>query len=239
MIPLYGGTTALCTTLSQEQLEATFFFPATYDRQPSQAAQAAWDVAKETCLDCPFMLRCAQEHKGEDYGVWGGVDQYERYMERRRRSKRHQRSDADRQAAEAARVYAMHAGHRGLPVHEVAFRTGHSVKAVNAMIEGHKAATAAPERPVAALPEIRRTAPAWPQEWPPSGDTWVWADGAARSGHAVAATADGAYTRVKFRGARKAHVIRWFPADQVQIRTQATVPVAEFKGRTDGEAQAA
>jgi hypothetical protein len=236
VIPLYGGTTALCTTLSEEQLEKTFFFPAArYDMPPSKAAQAAWDEAKEICLDCPFMQRCALDRKGEEFGVWGGTDQYERYLERRRLSQRRQRSADDVQAAEAARVYAMHAGHRGLPVHEVAFRTGHSVKAVNLMIEAHKAATAAPVEPEAPVQEVRRSAPVWPADWPPSGDTWVWADGAARSGHVVAVTADGAYTRVKFRGARKAHVIRWFPADQVQIRTQTTVPVAEFKGRTDGE----
>jgi pyruvate/2-oxoglutarate dehydrogenase complex dihydrolipoamide acyltransferase (E2) component len=239
VIPPYGGTKPLCSTLTQEQLENTFFFPSTYDRQPSKAAQAAWDEAKETCLDCPFMLRCAEEHKGEDYGVWGGVDQYERYMERRRMSQRRQRSAPDKQAAEAARVYAMHAGHRGLPVHEVALRTGHSVKAVNAMIEAHEAASAAPAEPEAPAPAPRRIAPAWPADWPPQGDTWVWAEGSARSGHVVAVTADGAFVRVKFRGARKAHVIRWFPADQVQIRTQTALPVAEFKGRTDDEAQAA
>lgn len=237
MIPLYGGTTALCSTLSEEKLEATFFFAAPYDKPPSTAAQAAWDEAKEICLDCPFMLRCEQERKGEDHGVWGGTDPYERYTARKKAARRHQHSSAEALAAEAARVHAMHAGNRGLSVQEVALRTGHSVKAVNAMLEAHGAAVAAPVEPEAAVEDSRRSAPSWPAGWPPQGDTWVWADGMARSGHVVAVTADGAYTRVKFRGASKAHVIRWFPAHLVQVRTQTDVEIQTWKGRPDGIAE--
>lgn len=61
-----------------------FFTPAGAPAQkPGAAAQALLDQAKEICAMCPVMAECRRDTLGEEYGVWGGLDQYERWRLRR------------------------------------------------------------------------------------------------------------------------------------------------------------
>ena len=52
--------------------------------RPTVDAQAAWDEAKAVCRRCPVMHQCRRDTMGEPYGVWGGLDQYQRWQVRSR-----------------------------------------------------------------------------------------------------------------------------------------------------------
>lgn len=76
----------LCRSLSPRSLEATFHYPGPTrpHTAPSAATQRQWDMAKEVCLSCPVMLRCAEVYRDEQRGIYGATDEHERYMKRRR-----------------------------------------------------------------------------------------------------------------------------------------------------------
>lgn len=49
----------------------------------SVKVQKAWAQAKEICKMCPALAECRRDTLGEDFGVWGGLDQNERFAVRR------------------------------------------------------------------------------------------------------------------------------------------------------------
>lgn len=50
---------------------------------PPAKVQAAWDMAKAVCIDCPALKQCARDNLGELDGVWGGLDPAQRAKLRR------------------------------------------------------------------------------------------------------------------------------------------------------------
>lgn len=50
------------------------------NRPPPKAVQRAWDQAKEICDMCPVKMQCRRDTLGEAYGVWGGLDPFERFQ---------------------------------------------------------------------------------------------------------------------------------------------------------------
>lgn len=144
------GDARLCASLTDEELEATFFYPGSPEvsRRPTGAAARADEAAREVCIECPVYLRCRAVCWGETYGVWGGTDQYERYVYRRKLA----RELADMGSAERAALAArMH--HRALRTHpgEIARQTGYSPQALTILIAEHRDA-------VEALRDKRRAA---------------------------------------------------------------------------------
>lgn len=99
MSPPGDYSKAACRKLSMEELEGTFWYPgpANQCKPPSALTTAHWDRAKEVCSICPLRAQCLMEHLEEREGIYGGLDQYERYLMRRRRARTRQK------AAEAAR----------------------------------------------------------------------------------------------------------------------------------------
>jgi WhiB family redox-sensing transcriptional regulator len=53
------------------------------NRRPAAPVQALWDQAKEICSMCPVLRECRRDTLGEPYGVFGGLDSFERYQIRR------------------------------------------------------------------------------------------------------------------------------------------------------------
>lgn len=49
------------------------------NRKPSPAVQTQWNEAKGICAMCPALRECRRDTLGEAYGVFGGLDQYERH----------------------------------------------------------------------------------------------------------------------------------------------------------------
>lgn len=51
--------------------------------KPKPGLKALWDEAKKVCQTCPVLQECRRDSLGEEFGVWGGRDQYERHLARR------------------------------------------------------------------------------------------------------------------------------------------------------------
>lgn len=141
--PPYGGNTELCKTLSPDEVEETFFFPGPMSVRdlPARKAREQWAKAKDMCLDCPFYLACREVSLGENYGVWGGRDQYDRYLERRQLAHRLAKMSAEERAALAARLYATHES-----VAALARRTGYTEPTIKVLLCEHRAANPEPEK---------------------------------------------------------------------------------------------
>lgn len=81
---LSGG---ICAGMDPKELEDTFWYPGAQNvwRSPGPIPLGHWARAKEICFRCPIREQCLDVYLEETYGVYGGLDQYERYLERRRR----------------------------------------------------------------------------------------------------------------------------------------------------------
>lgn len=229
MISPYGADRK-CAELTPEELEETFFYKGPNDirLRPGVVSQRHWDVAKEVCIECPAFLACREACWGEEYGVIGGTDQYERHLYRRRRQHHVRLMATGDRAALAASIYAM----KGRSAPEViARRTGYSTGTVKNLLREHQKSLDQQAAAKAAAAQAARDAlgikpVTWPKFRPQPGDGWLFRDGEIHRGHYLAETQDGQWVRMKFR-ARKMPIIRWFPREHVDLRTQVTPVIAE------------
>lgn len=237
--PSYGGETPLCSTLPPELLEATYWYPGISDvrRTPDAEAKKRWGAAKEVCLDCPVYLRCRGTSWGEEYGVWGGTDQHERYRYRANERRRFLNLSPEEQEKIEATLYRLAVGPRGVGAAELARRTGYRrwhIAAVIERINGERAAERR-EREEAAMTALAAisgpTGPTWPEADPAEGQGWACWDGRIYPAHYLAQTADGRWFRMKFRAAHMQPVRRWFSSTEVDIRFPVEPVIESFSGR--------
>ena len=78
-----------------------------HNRKPAPAVQALWDQAKEICAMCPVLKECRRDTLGEVYGVFGGLDSYERHMIRRQLTRAIPHWPKDRRLTWAREVYRL------------------------------------------------------------------------------------------------------------------------------------
>lgn len=238
MPPDYGA--GKCRTLSPEELEKTFFYPGPTQTKlmPSALTQAHWDEAKEICIECPIYLQCREANWGEDLGVVGGTDQYERHLYRRKLTRHLAHKSEQERAALAAYFHVRCAGGLGDTPELMARRSGYTAALIRALVAEHEALLDA-QRQQRAAPVSSEDQAAWsdtpdfPAEHPHRADAWVWYFGGAHIGHYVAETADGAYVRLKIKPAR-AQTIKWLPASHVDLRIAVIPVIQDWAGRPDG-----
>lgn len=228
------GDARKCEELDPEVLESTFFYPGPADvsNVPGHAARARWEMAKEICIECPFFLRCRKDRLGEEYGVWGGLDEHERHLIRRGMSQRRHAADEEQVAALAAQLHAMTAGHRGLSVREVARRTGVSLQGVRELVDRHEKTLAEQASTRKPEPAAWKATVAFPSAHPPMGDGWVWRDGLVYQAHYLAQTGDGEFFFMKLRVNRNP-MRKWFPVAHVSLRVKVFPVIQEWAGRAD------
>lgn len=146
------GTEQLCRGLSNEQLDATFFYPGPPNagRSPSHIAWKAWEQAKEICIECPVFVTCRENSWGQQTGVVGGTDQYERYLYRRRLANELRVMPAEERAALAAKLSRRYGHGLRETMMQITISTGYSPLAVRTLLEEHDRATNArkPAEPV-------------------------------------------------------------------------------------------
>lgn len=230
------GDARKCQELSKQELEATFYArgPNVVRARPTARTQRQWDKAKEVCIECPVFLACRETAWGEEYGVLGGTDQYERHLYRRRRQRQVRALPAAQQAALGARFHARTG--RETP-ETIARRTGLSAGLVKALIREHRARleeqrvlrAAAKAAAAGAIGTLLR--PVWPAGAPSEGHGWIFRDGTVFAGHYVAQTASGGWLRMKFRDGHKSPVIRWFPEADVDLRMEVCPNIETWRGR--------
>jgi hypothetical protein len=222
-----------CAKFSSNELEKTFFYPGPQDLStaPGKFARRAWTEAKEVCIECPLYLACREVCWGEEYGVWGGTDQHERYLYRRRLVKHLARMGAQERAAEAARLFAMPGAAGGRSLEAISRQTGYSVQTIRVLLAEHVARLKA-EREAAG--QAAREAVGWAPaarfpERAPRGDAWVIQNGTAYPGRYIGQTASGRWLRMSMQVGGRIPAVRWFRAENVDLREQVEI-VALKKG---------
>jgi hypothetical protein len=222
------GDKQLCRSLSQEELDKTFFYSTRKGGDAatrSAVAEAAWAEAQEVCIECPAFLRCREEHWGEENGVWGGTTPPERHAYRLRLREELARMSKGERALVARRLFGMWgSGLRDSP-QGIAARTGYAVETVNKLLKEHQArlkprVRAAPPPPA----EPWRPTWTWPKEDPEPrvGDSWIFAHGQVFPAHYTGQDALGSEFRMKFRNTKNVPVIKWLPGSRVDLRRQVT-----------------
>ena len=132
---------AKCAELKQEELDATFDFegPNVLANPPGAPALRAWKAAAEICIECPLYLPCREKNWGQEYGVWGGTTQHERWNYRRRLERRLGEMTAVERSRLAERMHTRFARGLGQSPDEIARETGYAKSAIQALIDEHQA----------------------------------------------------------------------------------------------------
>ncbi|WP_181957557.1 WhiB family transcriptional regulator [Streptomyces paludis] len=228
---------ASCRTVSS----ARFFVdgPAFPRIPPSAAQQAGWDLAKKICHHCPVLAECRRDSLGEEYGVWGGLDERERYLIRTRLSQRARRWPAARRLAWGKELLALRDG--GNTWTRIRAMTGIGDRLGELLIDEwvtHRALTAQPPAAVVELPlpapggMIQPPFPAVPGR----RHAWVRRAGRITDAHYRGQTEDGAWISVQLRTG-KGNSIQFVRSEDVQIYHPQPVVIVTYIGRPDREQQ--
>lgn len=239
------GDKRLCASFSPEELEETFFYPGPLyvTKPPSAMSRKRWDMAKEVCIECPVFLSCRAENMGQEYGVWGGTDQYERSRHRRRMTSSLRKRDQEQREALAASLAERAGGAGAARAEALSWSTGYSLQTVRGLIAEHRERIGTQHtarRDAAAREAVDVPLPAaitWPQADPPEGDGWVRSEGQTLPGYYLAQTPDGVWLRMKFRAGHLTPVRKWFPAERVSVRAVVEPVFENWSG--EGKANAA
>lgn len=93
-----------------------------YNRRPGTSAQEKWDQAKEICADCPVLEQCRRDTLGENYGVWGGYDEHQRWKIRSRLAAAARKWPPEKRRAWALEIHRLREG--GLFWRDITLMTG-------------------------------------------------------------------------------------------------------------------
>jgi WhiB family redox-sensing transcriptional regulator len=213
--------------------------PMLLKRVPTPQAQARWNEAKEICQACPVLAECQRDTLGEEYGVWGGLDQRERWLKRRKLPSQARAWPWERRQAHARLFADMR--ERGATFRDIFRLSGCTETLVMELIEelGEPDPDAiqasepevAAESGVTALPAPKRHRPKWPERTG-QRDAWVRHDTRVVDAFYIGQTADGRWFRFKcFSG--RGNVNKWFKAEDVLIYRPQAVVITEYLGRPD------
>jgi hypothetical protein len=203
------------------------------DRAPAAHVQAQWDSAKEVCARCPVLAECRRDTLGEEYGVWGGLDEYQRYMTRKKfaENKRWKKWPEELRLEWGEHLAKLRA--RGHNPFEIRRKTGLLMSVVDALIQeweaSKKAPKAAPARPEPkALPPIP-----FPEK---NGERHGWVRNGRRmvDGWYAGHTSDGVWVRMHIRAGR-GYTYKFFRAADVQFYNPQRRYVVPYYGRPDAD----
>lgn len=220
----------LCRKLDPEP----FFAPGGQpDRKPQAKTQALWNEAKEACVFCPVLEECRRDTLGEEYGVWGGLDEHERHLARRRLA---DRAAWKKWPKEERLEWGEHlAGLRtaGFSYVKIQRRTGFNVSVVEGLIEEWKASLP-PEPAQAEVVELKLPGLVKPDfpEGKGSKHAWVRNGNLVADGWYAGETADGRWIKMQIYSVR-GHVFKFFRPDDVKFYSKQRRWVVSYSGRPD------
>jgi WhiB family redox-sensing transcriptional regulator len=202
-------------------------------RIASQKIQAQWARAKAICAHCPVLAECQRDTLGEEYGVWGGKDENERWRERRRLPRQAAKWPTDKRLAWARVLKELR--DEGKTLRDISLATGFSAPLTEKLLEELE------EQPEPKAEVVELPAPASPggeyhrPDFPEvrgSRDAWVRHDTRVSDAWYVSQTADGRWFRFKcFSG--RGNVRKWFAAEDVVIYRPQVPVIAEYAARPD------
>lgn len=202
------------------------FFPpsAPIGRKPSKALQAEWDKAKSICARCPVLNQCRRDTLGEQHGVWGGLDEFQRFLIRRALPKASKNWPKGRRLALGRMLWNLRTrvdpdGEKTPRVGWTAIRemTGIGPDLGQMLVdeyEAHLKATEKPKPKVVTLP-LERAVPPFPKK---AGrrDMWVRHNGLMADGWYRGESVDGRRILAEVNAGRH-HAQKWVSIDNVRF----------------------
>ncbi|UNM16480.1 WhiB family transcriptional regulator [Streptomyces formicae] len=226
---------ASCRTVHPER----FFAPngSQLDRAPAEITQKIWDDAKKICHHCPVLEQCRRDTRGEEYGVWGGLDEHERYQARKRLTRgAWKKWPEELQLQWGKHLARLRQGE--LTWHQIKLRTGLPVSVSEALIrrwEAHQAQQVGQvaevvDLPLPEPPKILKDFPATPGQ----RHGWVRNNGLIADGWYAGHTEDGAWVRMQVFSGR-GNVIKFFRAKDVRFYNPQPRWTVPYHGRPDAD----
>ena len=201
------------------------------DRKPGPKVQARWDQAKELCAMCPALAECRRDTLGEEFGVFGGLDQHQRYLIRRQMKAAVMRWPEARRMAWAREMYRLRQA--GLRWSVIQTQTGIPQGAGELLIalwkehlEGQAEATAIVDLE---LPEPE--SPGFPGR-PGRRHAWVRHRGLVSDAWYRGETPDGEWINCTTTAGR-GQVHKWFRRTDVRIYQPQAVVILNYANRPD------
>ncbi|MFJ2176379.1 WhiB family transcriptional regulator [Streptomyces sp. NPDC087851] len=227
---------ASCRTVSSARFFVTG--PAFPRLQPSAEQQAGWDAAKKICSFCPVLAECRRDSLGEEYGVWGGLDEHQRHLIRTKLAQRAKRWPVARRHAWGEALEKLREqGHTWTRIRAM---TGIGDRLGELLIDEwvtHHALTARP--PAAAVVDLPLPAaggmaqPPFPAV-PGRRHAWVRRNGRVSDAHYRGQTEDGAWISVQLRTG-KGNSVTFVRSEDVKIYHPQPVVVVTYIGRPSRE----
>lgn len=209
------------------------------DRAPAARTVAKWNQAKEICQACPVLTECRRDTLGEEYGVFGGLDEHERYLLRRKMSRTIWAWPEAQRLAWAQEVHRLRKA--GLSAPSIRARTGippgTAEKLAKLWDEHIKQRGTKGQMVDLELPEPHKTP--FPAR---SGQRHAWTRDRAivRDAWYRGETPDGEWICVTTNGAHGGSTIKWFPRDDVHLyQPQPVVILSRYEKGVSDRAPAA
>lgn len=214
-----------------------FFAGGMINRRPSDRVQLLWDQAKEICQGCPVMAACRRDTLGEEYGVWGGLDQHQRYAVRRALVKVAKGWTPQTRLKWGRALLTLR--DQGMSLREILTLSGVLPSLAAVLIEEAEEARDKAEQAAAAgivdlpLPEPEtRTQRPFPDR-PGRRHAWVRRGAVISDAFYRAQTPDGAFFFMKTRTSRGGETHTWVPAEHVRFYHPQPVVILEYRERPD------
>jgi Transcription factor WhiB len=204
-------------------------------RPPSDDVRAAWEHAKTICDQCPVLAQCRRDTLGEEYGVWGGLDEGQRARRRADLARQARRWPPEKRQAWGAQLHALHS--RGITWTRIRRDCGIAPVLGQKLIAEYREAkkqreaegTAARKAAPAVTP--KRAAPPFPTA-PGDRHAWVRRGGLVRDAWYRAQTHDGVWVQVQVDSGR-GRSMAWVHASDVHMYYPQPKVIAVYVNRPD------
>lgn len=208
----------------------------TPSRQPAEGVQELWDQAKEICAMCPVIAECRRDTLGEEYGVYGGLDQHERYRIRKVMSRAVDRWPESRRLAWAEEIYTLRKS-GGMHWRAIQTRTGMPPSAAEKLFDLWKQHLSS-QKAKAKVEDLRLPDTQTKRPFPEKAGrrhAWVRNNGLLCDAWYRGETADGAWINLTtFSG--RGSVNKWFRKEDVHLYRPQVVVVLNYAARPEAAA---
>ena len=225
--------------ICREEDQHLFFSPGGQpNRKPAKVTQKRWDQAKEICAMCPVLKECARDTLSEEYGVFGGLDEHQRYLIRRRLYKAVDNWPEARRLAWAREIWSLRQA--DMTWSQILYRTGIPAGAGEKLLKIWTDRLAAqqqdsPKVVDLELPEPEEEAeerlPRFPDR-PGRRNCWVRHRGVVADAWYRGETPDGKWVYATTNAGR-GQVNKWFMAEDVHLYRPVAAVIRAFAARPD------
>jgi hypothetical protein len=210
------------------------------DRKPSARTQNRWDRAKEICSMCPALEECARDTLGEQYGVYGGLDEHQRFLIRMKLAKAVKGWPVERQLAWGKELHRMR--ERGMSWIAIQGQCGIPASPAEYLVKRWDEHSRAQRVGLSKVVDLELPEPVDSRLKRPFPDkpgrrhAWVRSNGLVSDAWYRGQTPDGAWINVAVNAGRGSSY-KWISAEDVHIYRPQAVVILNYTARPDDEQQ--